>query len=111
MQPLPPLPVPNEAALQHSCAVKELIHAELAAAGGWISFAHYMKLALYAPGLGYYSGGAAKFGLGVAGMVVPVVARGVGTAGPATVVVTEAVASASNGVPIGDCHALMVALP
>ncbi|KIO49734.1 class I SAM-dependent methyltransferase [Nitrosospira sp. NpAV] len=62
MQPLPPLPVPSEAALQHSCAVKELIDIELAAAGGWISFAHYMALALYAPGLGYYSGGAAKFG-------------------------------------------------
>ena len=62
MQPLPPLPVPSEAALQHSRAVKELIDAELTAAGGWISFAHYMKLALYAPGLGYYSGGAAKFG-------------------------------------------------
>lgn len=62
MQPLPPLPVPTEAALQHSRAVKELIDAELAVAGGWLSFAHYMKLALYAPGLGYYSGGAAKFG-------------------------------------------------
>ncbi|SCY10467.1 class I SAM-dependent methyltransferase [Nitrosospira sp. Nsp13] len=62
MQPLPPLPVPSEAALQHSRAVKELIDAELTVAGGWISFAHYMKLALYAPGLGYYSGGAAKFG-------------------------------------------------
>lgn len=62
MQPLPPLPVPSEAALQHSRAVKELIDTELAAAGGWISFAHYMALALYAPGLGYYSGGAAKFG-------------------------------------------------
>lgn len=62
MQPLPPLPVSSEAALQHSHAVKELIHAELAAAGGWISFAQYMRLALYAPGMGYYSGGAAKFG-------------------------------------------------
>ncbi len=62
MQPLPPLPIASEAALQHSRAVKELIHAELAAAGGWISFEHYMRLALYAPGMGYYSGGAAKFG-------------------------------------------------
>ncbi len=62
LPPLPPLPVPNKAALQHSRAVKELIHAEIAATGGWISFEHYMKLALYAPGLGYYSGGAAKFG-------------------------------------------------
>ena len=65
MQPLSPqpsLPAPNHAALQHSRAVKELIGAEIAAAGGWISFEHYMRLALYKPGLGYYSGGAAKFG-------------------------------------------------
>jgi SAM-dependent MidA family methyltransferase len=60
--PQSPLPAPNPAALQHSRAVKELIKAEIAAAGGWISFEHYMRLALYAPGMGYYSGGAAKFG-------------------------------------------------
>ena len=38
------------------------IRAEIAAAGGWIPFARYMDLALYAPGLGYYAAGAAKFG-------------------------------------------------
>ncbi|MCU0973457.1 MAG: class I SAM-dependent methyltransferase, partial [Burkholderiales bacterium] len=32
------------------------------AAGGWISFARYMELALYAPGLGYYTAGAEKLG-------------------------------------------------
>jgi SAM-dependent MidA family methyltransferase len=42
--------------------VQELIRAEIVVAGGWISFARYMELALYAPGMGYYSGGAAKFG-------------------------------------------------
>lgn len=31
-------------------------------AGGWISFARYMELVLYAPGLGYYTAGAAKLG-------------------------------------------------
>lgn len=62
MQSLPSLPPPDEAALQHTRALIELIHNEIAAAGGWISFEQYMKLALYAPGLGYYSGGAAKFG-------------------------------------------------
>jgi len=36
---------------------------EIAASGGWISFARYMELALYAPGLGYYSAGAEKFGI------------------------------------------------
>ena len=35
-----------------------------AAAAGWIPFARYMEPALYAPGLGYYSGGARKFGPG-----------------------------------------------
>jgi SAM-dependent MidA family methyltransferase len=59
---MPSLPISSEAALQHSRAVQELIRADIAAAGGWISFARYMELALYAPGMGYYSGGAAKFG-------------------------------------------------
>lgn len=39
------------------------IHAELAAAGGWLPFDRFMSLALYAPGQGYYSGGRRKFGL------------------------------------------------
>jgi SAM-dependent MidA family methyltransferase len=37
---------------------------EIAAAGGWISFARYMQLALHEPGLGYYASGARKFGPG-----------------------------------------------
>jgi SAM-dependent MidA family methyltransferase len=36
----------------------------LAASQGWISFARYMELALYEPGVGYYAGGAQKFGRG-----------------------------------------------
>ncbi|MEW6466962.1 MAG: SAM-dependent methyltransferase [Pseudomonadota bacterium] len=39
-----------------------LIQRAIDAAGGWIGFDRYMALALYAPGLGYYSGGAPKFG-------------------------------------------------
>jgi SAM-dependent MidA family methyltransferase len=35
---------------------------EIAANEGWITFSRYMELALYAPGLGYYAGGAQKFG-------------------------------------------------
>ena len=38
------------------------IAAEIADAGGWIPFARFMELALYAPGLGYYAGGSHKFG-------------------------------------------------
>jgi SAM-dependent MidA family methyltransferase len=38
------------------------IKSEIAASGGWISFARYMELALHEPGHGYYAGGARKFG-------------------------------------------------
>ena len=38
------------------------IEAEIAAKGGWISFARYMQLALHEPGVGYYASGARKFG-------------------------------------------------
>ncbi|MGQ3051818.1 MAG: class I SAM-dependent methyltransferase [Roseateles sp.] len=38
------------------------IHAEIAAAGGWLPFDRFMAMALYAPGLGYYAGGRRKFG-------------------------------------------------
>jgi SAM-dependent MidA family methyltransferase len=42
--------------------VLDRIRAEVAAAGGWISFARYMELALHAPGVGYYARGARQFG-------------------------------------------------
>lgn len=56
------LPAPDAHALAHSRRVAAAIADEIVRAGGWISFAHYMELALYAPGLGYYAAGAAKFG-------------------------------------------------
>lgn len=56
------LPPPTPAALAHSRQLASLIAAEIVAAGGSIGFDRYMELALYAPGLGYYSAGAAKFG-------------------------------------------------
>ena len=56
------LPAPGPDALAASSALVQFIHAEIAANSGWISFARYMELALYAPRLGYYSGGAAKLG-------------------------------------------------
>ncbi|KQW46185.1 MULTISPECIES: class I SAM-dependent methyltransferase [unclassified Roseateles] len=40
----------------------ERIHAEIAAAGGWLPFDRFMAMALYEPGLGYYAGGRRKFG-------------------------------------------------
>ena len=62
MLPDSALPTPNADARAHSERVVAHIRAEIAAAGGWIAFARYMELALYAPGLGYYAAGAAKFG-------------------------------------------------
>lgn len=56
------MPLPDEAARQHSHLLQQSIADRIAAAGGWISFAQYMELALYAPGKGYYSSGAAKLG-------------------------------------------------
>src|ERR1700692_522114 len=50
--------------LRHSLRVRESIARKIAAAGGWISFERYMDLALYEPGLGYYSAGAYKLGAG-----------------------------------------------
>lgn len=61
---MPSLPEPGASALEHSHAVSAAIAAEIAASGGWISFARFMELALYAPGLGYYSAGLDKFGAG-----------------------------------------------
>jgi len=62
MPPSQTLPKPSDSALQHSQAVKKTIQNEIKAAGGWISFANYMQLALYAPSLGYYSSGSSKLG-------------------------------------------------
>lgn len=56
------LPVPDAAALSHQDRVLAHLHAQIQASAGWISFARYMELVLYAPGLGYYSAGAEKFG-------------------------------------------------
>ncbi|MDB5797970.1 MAG: class SAM-dependent methyltransferase [Paucimonas sp.] len=56
------LPQPSPDALDASRALQQAINAQIDSAGGWISFERYMALALYAPGLGYYSGGSAKLG-------------------------------------------------
>jgi SAM-dependent MidA family methyltransferase len=59
---MPSLPAPDPDALAHSARVSAHIRAEIAHHGGWIPFARFMELALYAPGLGYYVAGATKFG-------------------------------------------------
>ena len=56
------LPDPEPFAAAHGARVAACIHGAIDAAGGWIGFDRFMELALYAPGLGYYVAGAAKFG-------------------------------------------------
>ena len=56
------LPPPSDIALAHSRSVQTMIRDKIHAAGGWISFEQFMNLALYAPGMGYYSSGATKLG-------------------------------------------------
>jgi SAM-dependent MidA family methyltransferase len=51
----------EDEALAHSERLRALIAEEIAARGP-IPFSRFMELALYAPGLGYYSAGATKFG-------------------------------------------------
>jgi SAM-dependent MidA family methyltransferase len=58
------LPAPSAEALEISNALTGVIRAEIDRAGGWIDFARYMDLALYSPGLGYYSAGSVKVGPG-----------------------------------------------
>jgi SAM-dependent MidA family methyltransferase len=56
------LPTPSVEAQKHSQQLITLIQKTINAQKGWISFAEFMHLALYAPGLGYYSAGSQKFG-------------------------------------------------
>jgi SAM-dependent MidA family methyltransferase len=56
------LPQPGAEALASSASLANRIGGEIHAVGGWLSFSRFMELALFAPGLGYYSGGARKFG-------------------------------------------------
>ena len=56
------LPPPEAAALEHSRRLCDRVREEIETCGGAISFRRYMEMALYEPGLGYYSAGARKFG-------------------------------------------------
>ncbi len=56
------LPPPLPAEREHSDRLVAHLVRMIAEAEGWISFADYMHVALYAPGLGYYAAGAPKLG-------------------------------------------------
>jgi SAM-dependent MidA family methyltransferase len=56
------LPALQPAERAHVAALYETLAARIRTAGGWLAFDDYMDTVLYAPGQGYYSAGAAKFG-------------------------------------------------
>ena len=56
------LPLPDPDALAHSRRLQQAVVHEIGERGGWISFARFMEMLLYTPGLGYYAAGARKFG-------------------------------------------------
>jgi SAM-dependent MidA family methyltransferase len=65
----------NDVQALHCAQVRDHVALEIAAADGWLSFERYMELALYAPGLGYYSAGAHKLGEGGDFTTAPEVSR------------------------------------
>jgi len=56
------LPEPDDTAKQRSDQLVQCIVSACEQQGGSIPFSRYMEIALYQPGLGYYSGGLQKFG-------------------------------------------------
>ncbi len=60
----PDWPPPSPEALAHGRRVQAAVDAAIEAAGGALPFVDYMECVLHAPGLGYYSAGARKFGPG-----------------------------------------------
>lgn len=56
------LPIPSPTAQALSQQLSQLIQQKIKENNGWVDFATFMQMALYTPGLGYYSGGAKKFG-------------------------------------------------
>jgi SAM-dependent MidA family methyltransferase len=56
------MPVPEDAAIEHSMRLVGAIIERIEQRGGVIGFDEYMEMALYQPGLGYYSASLPKFG-------------------------------------------------
>ncbi len=62
MDSISDLPEPDACAQEVCNHLQQNILAEIEQSGGSISFARYMEMALYEPGLGYYAAGSQKFG-------------------------------------------------
>jgi SAM-dependent MidA family methyltransferase len=58
------LPGLDAAERAHVARMRAELRTRIVRAGGWLAFDDYMDCVLYAPGLGYYSAGATKFGAG-----------------------------------------------
>ena len=56
------LPAPSPDELAHSARLQQAVCEAAAQSGGCLGFDRYMEMALYAPGLGYYTAGRRKFG-------------------------------------------------
>jgi SAM-dependent MidA family methyltransferase len=95
------LPVPSDDALAQSAALVAEIRSQIERAGGWLDFARYMELALYAPGLGYYSGGSTKLGAAGDFVTAPELGRSFGRALALTVDAELAALGARDVVELG----------
>lgn len=69
------LPEPDAGAREHSERVTADIREAIADAGGALTFDAYMQRALYAPGLGYYAAGQARFGRGGDYVTAPLISE------------------------------------
>lgn len=69
------LPEPDADAREHSERVEAHIREAIEAAGGALPFDDYMARALYAPGLGYYSAGQARFWRGGDYVTAPMISE------------------------------------
>ncbi len=58
------LPLPSLEQTQHSARVVRAVVEAIRAQQGWLAFDEYLRLVMYAPGLGYYAAGSTKFGAG-----------------------------------------------
>ena len=56
------LPAPSPDELAHSARLQQAVCEAAVQSGGCLGFDRYMEMALYAPGLGYYTAGRRKFG-------------------------------------------------
>jgi SAM-dependent MidA family methyltransferase len=95
------LPVPSDDALRVSAALAAEIRAQIDRAGGFLDFARYMELALYEPGLGYYSAGSMKVGPAGDFVTAPEISTIFGRALAATVATELGASGASTVLELG----------